>query len=473
MSSTTASATCTIVSVLRVTLRSRLALALRPPAFSASASRTRLHFSTGSAPNMRPAATESRNVNAIVVASTPIRSRRGSLAGARLGAGPQGEGGQAQADNAAEQAEQETLDQHLARQATAAAPIAARTASSCERPSVRTSNRLATFAHAISRTMPIVAITTHRLLPSVSDEIVDERTHLGRKACVFHHLEGHPLGRRELAEGDADHARHVGVDPGDVHARTHPANGLEVVASQPDSGPVEAQRQHEIVRRIHEPETLREHADDLARRAVHGDQPPDDARVASELALPVAVAQHHHFGAAVLIVPLRERPADQRLDAEERQEAMGRAQRVEALGLGESGDGDGAAVPDRDVGQRPRLLPVRDVVGNRRVEVVDVDAGRRLPEAHQTVGIAERQRLQEHGVDDAEDGHIRADPQGQGEHGRQREHRRTGQPAGGVAHVAHQVVHRGVPMDLVLRTRDGMVPRATVIGSCRAPRSVR
>ncbi len=41
------------------------------------------------------------------------------------------------------------------------APSAARIASSCCRPSARTSSRFATFAHAISRTMPTVPMRTH------------------------------------------------------------------------------------------------------------------------------------------------------------------------------------------------------------------------------------------------------------------------------------------------------------------------
>ena len=65
---------------------------------------------------------------------------------------------------------------------------------------------------------------------------------------------------------------------------------------------------------------------------------------------------------------------------------MGGDEGVDPLRLGEAGDGDGAAVPDGDVGQRPRLFAVGDVVGDRRVEVVDVDAGRGLPEADQAVG---------------------------------------------------------------------------------------
>ena len=38
-------------------------------------------------------------------------------------------------------------------------------ANSCWRPSARTNSRFATFAHAISSTMPIVPISTHSTLP--------------------------------------------------------------------------------------------------------------------------------------------------------------------------------------------------------------------------------------------------------------------------------------------------------------------
>ena len=43
------------------------------------------------------------------------------------------------------------------------APSAARTATSCCRPSALTSSRLVTFAQAINKTMPIVPMTTHRI----------------------------------------------------------------------------------------------------------------------------------------------------------------------------------------------------------------------------------------------------------------------------------------------------------------------
>ena len=52
------------------------------------------------------------------------------------------------------------------------APSAARTASSCCRASARTSSRFATFAQAISSTMPIVPISTHSTFADVADDVL-------------------------------------------------------------------------------------------------------------------------------------------------------------------------------------------------------------------------------------------------------------------------------------------------------------
>ena len=84
MRSTSASATWMMVRVLRVMLRSRPALALRPPERSASARRMRPRLSTGIAPKARPATTERTSVKSTEVPSIAIRSKRGSRAGERL-----------------------------------------------------------------------------------------------------------------------------------------------------------------------------------------------------------------------------------------------------------------------------------------------------------------------------------------------------------------------------------------------------
>ena len=63
------------------------------------------------------------------------------------------------------------------------APSAARIASSCWRDSARTSSRLATFAHAMSSTIPIVPISTHEHGAHVADEVVLERADVRRDAA--------------------------------------------------------------------------------------------------------------------------------------------------------------------------------------------------------------------------------------------------------------------------------------------------
>ncbi len=57
--------------------------------------------------------------------------------------------------------------------------------------------------------------------------------------------------------------------------------------------------------------------------------------------------------------------------------------------------------------------------------VAEVDAGRRLaPGEDDALGVRIRERLEEHGVDDAEDGGACADAKGEGEYGDDRESRR-------------------------------------------------
>ena len=169
---------------------------------------------------------------------------------------PQGESGQAQSDRAANQAEQEALGQHVARQATAARTNGGAHGEFLGTPFGPHEQQVGDVRAGNQQDDADGRRHHPQALAEVADEIIDERADLGREARVFHHPEGHPLGRRELGEGDADHARHVRVDAGEVDARTEAADRPVVVARQPDIGPVEANRQHEIVRGVHEPEAL-------------------------------------------------------------------------------------------------------------------------------------------------------------------------------------------------------------------------
>ena len=91
------------------------------------------------------------------------------------------------------------------------APSAVRTASSCCRPSARTRNRFATFAHAISSTMPTVPSSTHSTRPTSPITSADERAHVRADTGFLEHLAREPRRHREPIDHHRDHPRDVGV----------------------------------------------------------------------------------------------------------------------------------------------------------------------------------------------------------------------------------------------------------------------
>jgi hypothetical protein len=64
-----------------------------------------------------------------------------------------------------------------------------------------------------------------------------------------------------------------------------------------------------------------------------------------------------------------------------------------------------------------------------------------LPEEHETIGLGERQRAQDHRVGDAEDGRGASKAEAQGEHRHEREGRPPAEPPGGVYPVPKEAVH--------------------------------
>ena len=167
---------------------------------------------------------ERTNVKSTDVPSIAIRSKRGSRAGERLSTSLI-----APAARPRPAAPPSTASSRLSTSISRArrprpAPMAARTASSWARPSVRTSIRLATLAQAISRTIPIVAMSTQRVLPKSPTRSSISGRAFGAEPRVLQHLQAHALRRRELAEGDADHPGDVGVQRVEGDAGTQPAD---------------------------------------------------------------------------------------------------------------------------------------------------------------------------------------------------------------------------------------------------------
>jgi hypothetical protein len=104
------------------------------------------------------------------------------------------------------------------------------------------------------------------------------------------------------------------------------------------------------------------------------------------------------------------------------------------LGLAMPGDGDGGVVPQPDVFERLRLLAVEKIGRGRLVERTCHQARRDVPHANQRLGTLERQRFEQHTVDDAEDERVGADGGGEGDGGGQRKGRGGQQAAQGKTH---------------------------------------
>jgi hypothetical protein len=218
-----------------------------------------------------------------------------------------------------------------------------------------------------------------------------------------------------------------------IGARLVPSSGSPQRARR---GILEVGRQDELGR--HD-------ADDLVRHAVDLNRPPDHPRVAGVPPLPEAVPENHEVRAVRHVLFGREQPSTDRRHTEHRKQVRGHRRRGEALRLSVSGEIDLTLAPGSDIAQRPRLPPVtiHFAVGHPRL----IEGRPAAPDHHGAVGVAPRQRPEQHGVHHAENGGIGADAE------RQRQHRnagKTGVAAEGARAEAqvlqkgfHRVVRRG------------------------------
>jgi hypothetical protein len=154
---------------------------------------------------------------------------------------------------------------------------------------------------------------------------------------------------------------------------------------------------------------VRQHADDGVRTIVHLKHLADDVRIAAELRAPVRVAEDQHRVGSRRIVAGDERASEHGPDAEDVEEIVRHDADIDAVGL--------AALEQIEI----HLMIFDQRVERRRplaivVEFFDRDARvgpsrerRRLAQHDEPVAIGVWQRLQQHAVDHAEDGRVRAD----------------------------------------------------------------
>ena len=166
MSRTTARAICSTTRVFRARCASLLWLNVRPPARSAWVTRGAGMLDHGNQSKQqagqhreRQREQQGRRIDCDVL---DAREKIGALWTA--GAAERHTPGTARRLRPAARGERSPSAEFAARRPQLA-PMAARTASSCWRPSALTRSRLATFAQAISSTTPMLPISTQRTLP--------------------------------------------------------------------------------------------------------------------------------------------------------------------------------------------------------------------------------------------------------------------------------------------------------------------
>ena len=238
----------------------------------------------------------------------------------------------------------------------------------------------------------------------------------------------------------------------------HESSILELVPGGSDGG-FHGQGDIEVGRRAHlDPvKGRRGDAHDREGVAVELEQVPDDTRISSEPALPVAVVEHGHRARVGLMVVLgTQGAADRRPHPEDVEEVAGDdfPERSLGLTLGFETQGHGKAGQDaREDLVLVAKVPVHGIrerlVGEERALV-----GARAVEQHQLLGAGHGQEPQEDLIQQGEDRGVGADAQTQRGHHQQGEARILGQHPDGVAQVLDESFH-GSSVEPTSRARAG------------------
>ena len=230
-----------------------------------------------------------------------------------------------------------------------------------------------------------------------------------------------------------------------------PARLLRRVAERPEElrGTAATGRQRHEPLQVGKPERLGEHADYLDLLVVQREHPPEDAEVAAERPLPEIVGENPDTSPADGGIGGPEPPTDGRRHPEGVEEICRHPRAPQAPGLAgirqSRPEGPGGRDAGADVAARGPRLERPKVGGERRepiLHLADVDLdGDELPR------IAERQRCQQHTVDEGEDRCRRPDAQPEHRDHDGGESRAAAQPPRHVAQVPDEAVEPAPPPD--------------------------
>ena len=207
----------------------------------------------------------------------------------------------------------------------------------------------------------------------------------------------------------------LALGPGKIRPWSQPGDGLQVVVlahgaigvGEPQGNPDLAGRREP---RGHA-ETFGHDPDDRVRLAIQLQGPAEDVRRGAHLRVPEPVADDHHARSRNVLVRA-EQPPLRRLRAQDLEEARPHRGAEDGPGAAAAREREGTAAVHGHVLERRRsALPVVEV-GRRQGEDLHAGKGglrRHVEEAHEPVRLRERERTQEHGVQDAEYRGIGAD----------------------------------------------------------------
>ena len=233
---------------------------------------------------------------------------------------------------------------------------------------------------------------------------------------------------------------------GDRGARLQPRDHLRrrpgVAACRPPLLGVGRQRQIDPCLGGEKPEARRQHADHRVRHAVDANRSTDHTRVAREPPPPGRVGQNGDVIGPPRHLLLGERASSRQRHAERREQVGRHTHHRLRLGRSRFAGNGGARTEDRQAAQRRQLTSPLVVIGHGRAVPLHARLGVRVVDRDEAIAVRERQRTQQHRLDDGEDGQVGAEAQRERGERRQREPRLACQMSHRVPKVSCQAVHR-------------------------------
>ena len=185
-------------------------------------------------------------------------------------------------------------------------------------------------------------------------------------------------------------------------------------------------------------EGLRHDADDRVGLSRQYDSLAEDVSRA-EPPLPQAMTQHDH--ARVAGVVREKHSAARRRDAEQRKYIPGNLRGDDLLGCIPARQLERPKTIRPDFGERTLLADNVLEVGRGEAPSRNIALREALVQHHEAFGVGVAERANQCGVDQAEDGAVRANTQGECPDRHQREHGRSQEPTHGVSNVEQQRAH--------------------------------